>query len=92
MTHVHEGEAADATFAARSLHGQVHALITPETPLSVRELAIGGRDLMEEVGVPKGPALGRALEALLELVLDDPATNTRAALLAEAQRQRAGPT
>jgi hypothetical protein len=35
--------------------------------------------------VPPGPALGRVLERLLALVVDDPSLNTRDALLARAK-------
>jgi hypothetical protein len=44
-------------------------------------LAVGGADLLA-LGVPGGPELGRLLSRLLEAVLDDPALNTREALLA----------
>lgn len=44
-------------------------------PLSLRELAIGGRDLLA-IGA-KGPEIGEILEAALELVLEDPKLNTR---------------
>jgi tRNA nucleotidyltransferase (CCA-adding enzyme) len=53
-------------------------------PLSRGDLAITGLDLIE-AGVPPGPALGRVLERLLALVVDDPSLNTRDALLARAK-------
>ncbi|MET0342328.1 MAG: hypothetical protein ABW252_15095 [Polyangiales bacterium] len=89
MTRAHEGDDAPAAQDAATLAARVHALVAPDTPLSVRELAVGGRDLMEEVGVPKGPKLGEVLDALLERVLDAPSENTREALLAEARRRLA---
>jgi tRNA nucleotidyltransferase (CCA-adding enzyme) len=46
-------------------------------------LAVGGADLLA-LGVPGGPELGRLLSRLLDAVLDDPALNTREALLALA--------
>lgn len=49
-------------------------------PLSVGELAIGGRDLIR-LGLRPGPAFGEILEALLEQVLAEPALNTRDALI-----------
>ena len=54
-------------------------------PVDLRDLAIDGDDL-RLVGVAPGPKLGKILAALLELVLRDPALNTRERLLAEAQR------
>lgn len=48
------------------------------------QLAVSGDDLVA-AGVRPGPALGAVLDRLLEAVLDDPAKNTREALLALAQ-------
>lgn len=49
-------------------------------------LAITGNDLIAAGVVPAGPRLGVTLEALLHAVLEDPARNTRDALLALAAR------
>jgi tRNA nucleotidyltransferase (CCA-adding enzyme) len=54
-------------------------------PVDLRDLAIDGDDL-RQAGVAPGPELGKILAALLELVLRDPALNTRERLLAEAER------
>lgn len=54
---------------------------TRDAALTVRELAIGGKDLLA-AGLPPGPAMGALLEALLERVLDEPALNDRERLLA----------
>ena len=59
--------------------------------LSLKELAVSGKDLITEGVVAPGPALGRTLNTLLELVLDDPATNTRDALLARARELGGAP-
>ena len=48
--------------------------------LSLKELAVSGRDLME-AGVRPGKAVGENLEHLLALVLEDPACNQREYLL-----------
>jgi tRNA nucleotidyltransferase (CCA-adding enzyme) len=54
-------------------------------PLDLRDLAIDGEDL-RKVGITPGPELGKILSALLERVLDHPASNTRDQLLDEARR------
>ena len=51
----------------------------------LQDLAIDGRDLIE-LGWTPSPALGRALAQLLHQVIGNPALNTRAMLLAEAER------
>lgn len=48
--------------------------------LSLRELAVTGRDVMD-AGVKPGKAVGETLAALLELVLEEPSRNTRDYLL-----------
>jgi tRNA nucleotidyltransferase (CCA-adding enzyme) len=49
------------------------------------ELAVKGSDLLM-AGIAPGPAIGRALDRLLEAVLDDPQLNTRETLLAFARQ------
>jgi hypothetical protein len=49
--------------------------------LSVHELAVGGDDLISQLGLAPGPEIGRVLDGLLQAVLDDPALNNRDTLL-----------
>ena len=44
-------------------------------------LAIDGTDLQRELGLRPGPQIGRVLDRLMEIVLDDPALNRREVLL-----------
>jgi tRNA nucleotidyltransferase (CCA-adding enzyme) len=50
-------------------------------------LAVTGDDLLA-LGIPAGPAVGKALDRLLDMVLDDPALNTRERLLEAARAWR----
>ena len=52
--------------------------------VAVRDLAVTGRDLIG-LGYKPGPALGEALEKLLQIVIDDPAANTAETLTAKAK-------
>ncbi len=52
--------------------------------VTISELAITGRDLIDEKGYPSGPALGAELSRLLDLVMEDPSLNTREQLLEQA--------
>ena len=85
----------DAPNHARSLElireteafGELFERMLPEmTCLSVRDLAVSGRDLMS-LGVPAGPEMGALLGALLEEVLDGKLDNRREELMEEAQRK-----
>jgi tRNA nucleotidyltransferase (CCA-adding enzyme) len=60
--------------------------VLAETPaLSVKDLAVDGKTLMTELGLPPGKHIGQLLQHLLEVVTDDPESNTREALLRQAR-------
>ncbi len=52
--------------------------------LSIKELAVNGRDLAE-AGIKPGKELGGILKKLLYLVLEKPECNTREKLLSELE-------
>lgn len=52
--------------------------------LSLKDLAVTGKDLME-LGIPGGPGLGKCLNHLLSKVVEEGKGNTREELLAEAR-------
>lgn len=54
-------------------------------PMSVTDLVINGHDLMAEFGLKPGPLLGKILQQLFEMVLENPELNTREMLLEEAK-------
>ena len=58
------------------LAAMVASLRAAGVPLTLKDLAVSGDDLVT-AGVPKGPALGQVLRALLDEVLDDPSRNTK---------------
>jgi tRNA nucleotidyltransferase (CCA-adding enzyme) len=49
-------------------------------PVEIADLAIDGEDL-RKAGVQPGPAMGRVLKALLDMVIEDPALNTPGVLM-----------
>jgi tRNA nucleotidyltransferase (CCA-adding enzyme) len=55
-------------------------------PHRLKDLAVDGSDLIE-LGYAEGPDLGRALESLLDAVVEDPELNTREQLLERARGQ-----
>ncbi|MFO0568793.1 MAG: HDIG domain-containing protein [Polyangiaceae bacterium] len=67
------------------LKQRVGALIAQGAAMSVRELAVGGHDLMQSLDVRPGPLLGRLLARLLDEVIERPDLNQRETLLARAQ-------
>jgi tRNA nucleotidyltransferase (CCA-adding enzyme) len=71
--------------ALASLKAHVEKVIAAGAAFSTRDLKINGHDLMRDVGMKPGRAIGEVLDALLELVLSDPELNEREALLARAR-------
>jgi len=59
-------------------------------PLEAKHLALTGDDLVAELGIRPGPAIGRLLAALLEEVLEDPTLNSRDRLLELARSMASG--
>lgn len=52
----------------------------------LRDLAVSGKDLIE-IGVKPGPDLGKRLNELLELVIDEPELNTKEKLISIAKER-----
>jgi len=68
----------------QNLLQRVDEVMTKDAALTVKDLAIGGRELMD-LGLSPGPGFGRILRALLEEVLDDPAVNAPETLIRHAR-------
>jgi len=78
----HAGQHVIAPALVRRVYRALIATAFRE-PIEIADLAVDGDDL-RQAGIPAGPALGRMLAHLLELVIADPTRNTRDALLALA--------
>jgi tRNA nucleotidyltransferase (CCA-adding enzyme) len=61
---------------------RVEATLATHPPLTSKQLALNGQAIMEALGTGPSPAIGQATRHLLELVLDDPAINTKEGLTA----------
>ena len=72
-----------AALAALKLH--VERVLAAGAAFSIRDLAVDGRALMQELGMKPGPDLGRILKALLDEVVEDPTKNQREILLERAR-------
>lgn len=87
------GELTERALCVAAAHGRnvsalsdaVRQARADRDPISIKELAIGGKDLIAS-GLAKGAEIGRLLAALLDLVHHDPKKNTSDVLLSEARR------
>jgi putative nucleotidyltransferase with HDIG domain len=77
---VGSGQTRDAG-GLRELRASVEAQLAAEVALDLRDLAVRGDDLIDELGLTPGPTIGHVLEGLLERVVEDPALNDRPTLL-----------
>lgn len=80
--------APDARHVARIYRRGVR--IAFRDPIAAADLAIDGDDLVG-AGLPPGPLLGQILRSLLDMVIEDPARNTREHLLEQARRLHGAP-
>ncbi len=78
-------DCSDDLASLEALRAHVAKVLLEGTAVSTRDLRLNGNDLMKELGVKPGRIIGEILEALLELVTNDPAANEREALLAHAR-------
>ena len=67
------------------LEALARAQLEADACLSLKDLAVNGRDLLA-LGLPPGPDLGAALERMLAAVIDGTVPNEKAALLAWFQK------
>jgi tRNA nucleotidyltransferase (CCA-adding enzyme) len=74
---VGRGFGEDRAKETAELGGRIAAVAAADAALSVKDLAVDGRDVMRILGIPPGRRVGETLDALLERVLDDPGLNTR---------------
>ena len=74
-----------------TIYGIYFDILRDKECVCLKDLAVTGRDLLG-LGIPAGPELGALLKALLGLVVEDPACNTKEYLLAQALRIRESPS
>ncbi|MBQ9281052.1 MAG: HD domain-containing protein [Treponema sp.] len=68
-----------------ALRDRISAIDSKNTALSLRDLAVNGKDLINS-GIQPGKRMGAILNELFQCVLDDPAMNTKEQLLTVAKK------
>ena len=81
LAEAHFGAGSPEAAQQRALYQRLQELVTPSTPLSQKELAVSGKELMASLALTPGPRVGELLERLLERVLDEPTENQPTRLL-----------
>jgi tRNA nucleotidyltransferase/poly(A) polymerase len=70
------------------LEKRVKAIMKSPPAFSTRDLAVDGREVMDTLGIDRGPEVGQVLHHLLEIVVDQPELNTKEALMALLKRMK----
>ena len=83
---VGSGARSPRMYALESLWERVQEEIRAASAFSLKDLAIDGNDVMNELGLAPSPEVGRILNELFERVTEEPQLNTREKLL-ELARQ-----
>lgn len=68
--------------ALEELRSRVQVELRERNGVHLKDLAVGGEDVMRELGLPPGPEVGDVLQRLFERVLESPELNQKTALLA----------
>ncbi|MCX7026969.1 MAG: HD domain-containing protein [Spirochaetes bacterium] len=78
-------------YSVEDFRNRIVSVKSKDSAFRIKDLAINGNDLAA-IGFPRGPAMGRILNELLETVLDDPDQNTIEKLsnIATSLRDRLG--
>lgn len=64
-------------YRLRHFQFRVEKILREEEAPTPKMLEINGTDIMNILGIPPGPKIGKIIEVLLQDVIDDPARNTR---------------
>jgi len=67
-----------------AMREDIDRILIEMLPMRTKDLAVNGYDLLMEIGFQPGPEIGRVLDRLLDVVLEEPDNNNRVSLLAIA--------
>ena len=67
--------------AIPKLLARIDKIIEEENAITVKDLKINGNDLMKEFNLKPSPIVGKILNYLLELILDEPNLNSKECLI-----------
>jgi tRNA nucleotidyltransferase (CCA-adding enzyme) len=73
------------TLDVDELEERIRVELEKKPPFGLKDLAVNGNDIMESFNLPPSPLVGRILNHLLEVVLDEPELNDKEHLLKEAE-------
>lgn len=71
-----------------NIKNEITEIIDNKEPISIKDLAINGNTLIEELKIKPGKEIGLIMNTLLELVLENPTLNTKKNLVEKIQNKQ----
>jgi tRNA nucleotidyltransferase (CCA-adding enzyme) len=87
----HESDADAGLRLLDELRERISRSTQKQEPTQIRNLAIDGLKVMEILGMPQGPVIGKILNNLLDMVTDNPDLNTEKGLVGALMQMEIGP-
>lgn len=80
------GKRKPGSVSIQKLKDRIMKIIEQENAITVKDLKVNGYDIMNTLGISPGPIVGKILNSLLQIVLDDPSKNEKDTLLELARK------
>ncbi|MEN2997627.1 MAG: HD domain-containing protein [Brevinematia bacterium] len=80
------GKRVAGSTSIQKLKERILRIIEEENAITVKDLRVNGYDIMETLNIPQGPMVGKILNTLLQIVLEDPTKNKKEILLDMAKK------
>ncbi|MFN4245215.1 MAG: CCA tRNA nucleotidyltransferase [Brevinematia bacterium] len=80
------GKRKPGSISLQKLKNRIIKVIEEENAITVKDLKVNGYDIMNTLNIKPGPMVGKILNSLLQIVLEDPSLNTKEILLELAKK------
>ncbi|MCX8029316.1 MAG: HD domain-containing protein [Brevinematales bacterium] len=75
------GKRKPGSVSLQKLKDRILMIIEQENAISLKDLKVDGYDIMSALNIPPGPMVGRILNGLLQIVIEDPSKNEKETLI-----------
>jgi len=79
------GKRQPGSVSIEKLKARIQKIIEEENAISLKDIKVNGHDIMNELGISPGPMVGKILNSLLQMVIEDPSLNEKEKLLTLAR-------
>ncbi len=79
------GKRSQNSLSLEKLSKRIQKIIEEQNAISLKDLKVNGYDIMGHLNISPGPKVGKILNSLLQIVIDDPSKNEKEILLKLAE-------